>query len=86
MAGNTPRVLRITFELHVRPDLGRNIAFSKVERAFDAIRRRVMDVVPAVFPWADEVRVRREWLYDWHDRWDKPEKIEPNEFNRPEEP
>lgn len=81
MAGNTPRVLRITFQLHVRRDLGRNIAYSKVERAFEQIKQRVLDVVPAAFPWAEKVTVRREWLYDWCDEWDKPIAMEPNEFN-----
>ncbi|QMU69158.1 hypothetical protein [Streptacidiphilus sp. P02-A3a] len=77
---DTPRVLRITFQFHVNRKLGRNIAYSKVERAVGMIKNRVLELTPGVFPWAETVRIRTEWLYDWQDDWIE-EAMPSNEFN-----
>lgn len=63
----TPRVLRISFEFRVPRALKRNIHGSRVEKALDALTERVLGLAEAHFPWASEVVVRKEWLYDWID-------------------
>lgn len=65
---DTPRVLRISFEFHVRRDLSRNIHASRVHRALDTIADRVVGLAEGLFPWAHKVTVRKEWLYNWIDQ------------------
>lgn len=70
---DTPRVLRISFEFHVRRELSRNIHTSRVNRALDTIADRVLGLAEGLFPWAHNVTVRKEWLYNWtDDRYDVP--------------
>ena len=63
----TPRVMRLTFEFHVPAALRRNIHGSKVNTALDTLAGRVVGLAENLFPWADKVTVRKEWLYNWID-------------------
>lgn len=66
MAG-TPRVLRISFEFKVPEDLPVNVRWVTIEKAINTIIDRVTGMQESLFPWAKTLRVREEWLYDWHD-------------------
>lgn len=61
----TPRVLKITFELHVPEGLSVNINTKRLEAAVTAITSGVRALVPTVFPWANRMTVSREWSYRW---------------------
>lgn len=63
----SPRVLRLTFELHIPKGLRRNIQFKRVEQAADRITGAVQGAAVTVFPWADHMTVRKEWSYAWAD-------------------
>jgi hypothetical protein len=62
-----PRVLRLSFEFHVPQGLKANIRSEKVENAMARITGTVQGLAEVVFPWADRVTVRSEWLYAWVD-------------------
>lgn len=61
----TPRVLRLTFELRVPPGLKANIYGNRVEAAVAAITGAVQSLVATVFPWADKLDVAHSWSYEW---------------------
>lgn len=61
----TPRVLRIEFELRVPPGLRANIHTPRVETAVSALTASVQHLAGSVFPWADRIRVRHSWSYEW---------------------
>lgn len=61
----TPRVLRIEFELRVPPGLRANIHTPRVETAVSALTASVRHLAESVFPWADRIRVRHSWSYEW---------------------
>lgn len=63
----SPRVLRLTFEIHIPKGLRRNIQFRRVEQAADRITGAVQGAVASAFPWADRIKVRKEWSYAWAD-------------------
>lgn len=61
----TPRVLKVTFELHVPEGLPANINAKRLEAAVAGITAGVRAVVPTVFPWAARMTVSQEWSYRW---------------------
>jgi hypothetical protein len=63
----SPRVLRLTFEIHIPKGLRRNVQFRRVEQAADRITGAVQGAVASAFPWADRIKVRKEWSYAWAD-------------------
>lgn len=63
----SPRLLRLTFEISVPQGLRRNVQFKRVENAASRITGAVQAAVSASFPWADSIRVRTEWSYAWAD-------------------
>ena len=69
MANNTeaPRVLRLTLEFHVPVGLHTNIHGSRAVKAVEAFTSAVQALAGQVFPWADRLKVRREWVYAWQD-------------------
>lgn len=69
----TPRVLRISFEFHVPRALRKNIHGSRINTALDTLAGRVVGLAESLFPWADKVSVRKEWLYNWTDEWEEIE-------------
>jgi hypothetical protein len=60
-----PRVLRVSFEFRVPPGLRANIQLPRVESAVTAFTAAVRGLAATVFPWADRVRVRHSWSYEW---------------------
>jgi hypothetical protein len=77
----SPRVLRLTFELYIPKGLRRNIQFKRVEQAADRITGAVQGAVITAFPWADRMTVRREWSYAWAD-WSEAIVLPTSEENR----
>jgi hypothetical protein len=67
MAMEAPRVLRLTFEVHVPQGLRANIRTEKIDKAIDRITGSVQGAVEGVFPWGDRMTARAEWLYAWRD-------------------
>lgn len=63
----SPRLLRLTFEISVPQGLRRNVQFKRVENAAAHITGAVQAAVVASFPWASAMRVRTEWSYAWAD-------------------
>jgi hypothetical protein len=63
----SPRVLRLTFELQVPAGLRRNIHWSRIEPALTTFIGVIQGVATSTFPWASTMRVRKEWLYTWYD-------------------
>jgi hypothetical protein len=76
----SPRVLRLTFEIHVPKGLRRNVQFKRVEQAADRITGAVQGAVASAFPWADRINVRKEWSYAWAD-WSEEIVLQPSEEN-----
>jgi hypothetical protein len=68
----SPRVLTITFELHVPEGLRANIRGKRLDRAIERITGAVQTLVPQVFPWADRIAVRYDWSYRW---WHETDEI-----------
>lgn len=63
-----PRSLRISFEFEVPRTLkGLNIRHTSYQKALDTIAERVIGMSEGLFPWAGEVIVRKQWLYNWID-------------------
>ena len=63
----SPRMLRVTYEIYVPTGLRRNIQFRRVEQAVDRITGAVQGAITTSFPWANRIRVRSEWTYAWAD-------------------
>src|SRR5262245_58977158 len=63
----SPRMLRLTYEIYVPQGLRRNLQFKRVEQAADRITGAVQGAVTTSFPWADRLKVRTEWSYAWAD-------------------
>lgn len=63
----SPRVLRLTYEIHIPKGLRRNVQFKRVEQAADRITGVVQGAVSGAFPWANRIKVRKEWSYAWAD-------------------
>lgn len=79
---DSPRVLRLTFELHVPRGLRVNIRNERRNQAVEALIGAVQGLVSQVFPWADKMRVRHEWSYAWWDETvERP--LPPTEKNTP---
>jgi hypothetical protein len=68
----SPRVLTITFKLHVPEGLRRDIRGKRLDTAVSRIVGAVQGLVPAVFPWANRITVETSWDYRW---WDETETI-----------
>jgi hypothetical protein len=64
---DTPRALRISFEFKVPRELNVNIRWVAIEKAMDTLADRMIGVSDGLFPWAKTVKVRKQWVYDWHD-------------------
>ena len=60
----TPRVLTITFKIHVKKTKA-NVRGPRIQSAAEQIVNSVLTLLPRVFPWADRVEVDRSWSYDW---------------------
>jgi hypothetical protein len=58
-------------EFKVLPDLPINVRWVAIEKAMDTIAERVIGLSEGLFPWAKSVKVRKQWLYDWHDETDE---------------
>lgn len=63
----SPRVLTMTFELHVPEGLRANIRGKRLDAAIARLTGAVQALVPTVFPWADRIVVRHDWSYRWSD-------------------
>lgn len=61
----TPRVLRIECELRVPEGLPANIQSHRVQAAVQALTVALQSAAASVFPWADRLRVRSSWSYEW---------------------
>lgn len=61
----TPRVLTISFKIHVNPHIRTNVRFSRIQSAADQVAAAVTALLPRAFPWADRVEVTRSWAYEW---------------------
>ena len=61
----SPRVLTISFKIHVNPLLRANIRFPRIQSAADQVVAAVTALVPRAFPWAERVEVTRSWAYEW---------------------
>jgi hypothetical protein len=81
MAG-TPRALRISFEFKVSPDLPINVRWVTIEKAMDTIADRVIGLSEGLFPWAKTVKIRKQWVYDWHDETNEVD-LPPTDKNTP---
>lgn len=71
MATDVPRVLRLTYEIHVPQGLRTNIRATQLDKAVDRITGSVQGAVEAVFPWADEITARSQWSYEWRDETER---------------
>ncbi|MGX1268039.1 hypothetical protein [Streptomyces phaeoluteigriseus] len=78
----SPRVLRLTFEFHVPIGLRVNIHGSRVQKAGEAFASAMQALAAQVFPWADRMTVRREWLYSWQDH-QQPVQLPATDKNTP---
>ena len=67
----SPRMLRVTYEIYVPMGLRKNIQFRRVQQAADRITGAVQGAVTGSFPWADRIKVRTEWSYQWYDSPDE---------------
>jgi hypothetical protein len=81
----SPRVLRVTYEIAVPRGLRRNVQFKRVEQAVDRITGAVQHAVGTSFPWADTIKVRAEWSYAWAD-WRDEIELAPTDDNTVTEP
>lgn len=61
----SPRVLTVTFELHVPRGLGTNIRGKRLDDAVARLTTAVQTVVANAFPWADRLVVHYDWSYRW---------------------
>lgn len=61
----TPRVLTISFKIHINPRMRTNVRFSRIQSAADQVVAAVTALLPRAFPWADRVEVTRSWAYEW---------------------
>lgn len=68
MSVNTesPRVLRLTFELRIPEGLRRNVHWSKVDSAISHFVTVMQGTATRVFPWATKLSVTSEWIYLWN--------------------
>ena len=64
MSGS-PRVLTISFKIHINPRLRANVRFPRIESAADQVVAAVTALLPRAFPWAERVEVTRSWSYEW---------------------
>jgi hypothetical protein len=67
----SPRVLRLTFELQVPAGLRRNIRGPRIDAAITTFIGVIQGVATNAFPWASSMTVRSEWSYAWRDRTEK---------------
>jgi len=63
----SPRVLRLTFELHVPEGLRANVRTARIDTAIASFTSAVQSLAASVFPWADRMTVRSEWSYRWRE-------------------
>lgn len=63
----TPRSLRISFEFQIPRGLRSNVRDASVQRALDTIADRVIGLAETLVPWAAQVVVRKQWVYNWTD-------------------
>lgn len=76
----SPRVLRLTYEIHIPKGLRKNVQFKRVQQAVDRITGTVQGAVGSSFPWADRIKVRSEWSYVWAD-WSEEIDLPPSDEN-----
>lgn len=62
----SPRVLRLTFDLHIPAGLRRNVHWTKVEAAIATFVAVIQAAATRAFPWATKMRVTHEWIYLWN--------------------
>lgn len=67
----SPRVLTLTFELHVPEGLKVNVRGKRLDRAVASITGAMRTLVPQVFPWADRITVTYDWSYRWWHDWEE---------------
>jgi hypothetical protein len=79
-AVESPRMLRLTFEIYVPKGLRKNVQFKRVKQAADRITGAVQGAVATSFPWADRIKVRSEWSYAWAD-WPDELELPPTDEN-----
>jgi hypothetical protein len=79
----SPRVLRITFEFRVPIGLRVNIRGERMRSAAEAFTSAVQALASQVFPWANEMRVRHEWMYAWYDHQPEPIELPATDKNTP---
>ncbi|WP_152645607.1 hypothetical protein [Streptacidiphilus albus] len=63
----TPRSLRLSLEFTVPRGLKANIRGTDIQKALDTMADRIIGLAEALLPWADTVKVRKEWVYNWTD-------------------
>jgi len=63
--GYSPRVLTITAELRVPQGLRRDIRFTRVQEAVDALKVALASAAASSFPWADQLVLSHDWSYQW---------------------
>ncbi|WP_409496736.1 hypothetical protein [Amycolatopsis sp. cmx-11-12] len=70
---DTPRALRVAFEIRIQQGLKANVHGNRVEAAVAAFTGAVQGLAGTVFPWADRIRVQHSWSYEW---WSATREIE----------
>lgn len=71
MAMDFPRLLQLTYEIHIPQGLRTNIRGARLDKAVDRITGSVLGAVEGVFPWANRMNVWSEWLYQSRDDWEE---------------
>lgn len=64
----TPRQMRLTFELQVREGVGTNFRGARIEKIMNTITERVVGMVTSLFSEIGTIKVRQEWIYNWNDK------------------
>ncbi len=61
---------------------GVNIHTKAVHKALDTMAERMIGLSEGLFPWANKVVVRKQWVYDWTD-FSEEIGLPPTETNTP---
>lgn len=62
---DTPRVLKLSFEIRIPPGLKANVHGHRVEAAIAAFTGAAQGLAGSVFPWADRIVAEHSWSYEW---------------------
>ncbi|MFG2408795.1 hypothetical protein ACGFR8_31515 [Streptomyces brevispora] len=65
---DAPRVLRLTFEFHIKRGKRINVRNLRRFEAVNELTAGVQLLIGRAFPWAHRMTVRHEWLYAWYDQ------------------